>query len=209
MKLIQLTLFNLVQAVLQNSFYTISGPDSTYLSGTNSLSPILTTRRQVTPLSKGDKILIYFRLLKRDGQTDSLKTFTATFYPRVDDYTTMSIPNSYSLLDTLASSQNYADVGMIVYYAGRYFEVPYKRVSINRFGQTYHVPGRTVLIQLKNGLLESIDWAFTQCAFTECICVDQICGDLCVEKNCNATIRLAWAGTDASGQVLQSYCNCC
>jgi hypothetical protein len=205
MHILSFILLGVVQGALKDSIKATSDPDPLYISGTNTLWPTIDTRQQIHPLSKGDKQLVYFRFLKREGSLDSSRTYTAVFYPKVDDFTLLTIPNSYSLLNTLASSQNYADASLILYYSGRYLEVPYRKISINRLGQTYYVPGRTILIELNKGIIQSIGWAFTQCAFTECMCIEGLCGQLCPSKECDATLRIAWTGTDASGIVLTSY----
>lgn len=54
-------------------------------------------------------------------------------------------------MDTLASSQNYGNASVILYYAGRHFDLPYRYISFNNFGQTYYVPARTILIKLEKG----------------------------------------------------------
>jgi hypothetical protein len=143
---------------LDPKFTVTSPPDSAYLSGTEAMWPRPDSRKQIFPLLKGEKILMYFRFIKNDAAADSIRTFTATFYPLVDDYTQMTIPNSYArsnigyeLLNTLASSQNQVNATAVMYYAGRYLEIPFKRISLNRFGQTFYVPGRTILVTLNNG----------------------------------------------------------
>ena len=79
---------------MENQFTVTSPMDTAYMAGVEGMWPSASDRRQIAPISKGDRQLTYFRFLKNDAQTDTIKTFTGVFYPKVDDYTQMAIPNS-------------------------------------------------------------------------------------------------------------------
>lgn len=78
---------------LENHMYqpSESVPNQGYLSGTNLLFPSVAQTRGLKQLSMGQSIIMYLRFIKYEG---SLKTFTTVFFPAVDDYSQLSIPNS-------------------------------------------------------------------------------------------------------------------
>ncbi|KAI8899530.1 hypothetical protein BC833DRAFT_585340 [Globomyces pollinis-pini] len=188
---------------LYDSMYEAAKPFLGYLQSVRTLWPSVSTKSLAPSISRGNQIMMYFRLVK--GTDTGQRRYTGVYYPTVDDYTEMSVPNSWDILDTLASGANYANVSLIWYVSGKHLELPYQHLSVNRFGQTFYVPGRTALVTVKQGEIVNFEWAPTQCILSGCNCVNNICSELCPSKTCNATVRLAWQGTDASGNTLSSY----
>jgi hypothetical protein len=86
-----------------------------------------------------------------------MKSYTAAFYPTIDDYTYLKVyfalikglivfvvNVAYSLLNTLASTKLYANVSVIAYIEGTYYQTSWRSWNIHQFGVTYHVPARYI-----------------------------------------------------------------
>lgn len=84
----------IAHAQLQNSLYVDGNADSNYLAGTDKMWPKPDGSRTIYPLAKGDRQLIYFRYLRVEAQTAAVRAYTGVFYPAVDDYSQLVIPNS-------------------------------------------------------------------------------------------------------------------
>ncbi|KAJ3302988.1 hypothetical protein HDV03_004268 [Kappamyces sp. JEL0829] len=210
MNVLTLLLFCLIQTcntvVLEDRFYVPGGavPNSNYGQGVSYLFPFSGTSytKQLVPLSAGQSLITYLRFKRTDN---AIKTYTSLFFPAVDDYSQLAVPNSWHYLSTFASGATFTNVSLILYYGGRYFDLPYAGSSVNIAGVTYYVKSRTVLITLKNGILTDYKWAPTACTLTTCNCLDGMCTETCPAQNCNITLRVAFAGTDANGLQLTSY----
>lgn len=101
---------------------------------------------------KGQSIAFYLRFL-RNSEGNIQNVYTAAFFPHVDDYSTLSVPSSYSLLNTFASSNVYTNLSMVMYLSGAYYETEWRQWTHHTFGVTYYVPSRTVLVTSLNGSL--------------------------------------------------------
>lgn len=89
---------------------------------------------------------------------------------------------------------------------GIYLQTSWRLWNANSYGLNYVVPARTLLIVARNGRIASFDWAPTRCFLSDCVCIDEICGAYCgAARNCDLTVRVAWAGTDGAMNQLTSY----
>ena len=73
----------------------IPGADSSIYyaeAGNRGIYPRATTSRSLSALSSGDSLLVYMRFRRKESVTSS--TYTSAFFPRVDDYSQMTVPNS-------------------------------------------------------------------------------------------------------------------
>ncbi|KAJ3222597.1 hypothetical protein HK099_002109 [Clydaea vesicula] len=148
----------------------------------------------------------------------TLSTLTASFYPTVDSYSLLNIPNSARTLIGGLGDVSFKSNSIYIDFLTNSGVM---RSSIATFaeksGRIYYVPARTVVITLDNGSPVSIEWAPSNCIADTCKCMDPgtkyaICGELgvgeegtlCDGTNCNIQVYLAWAGTDANGRVLAS-----
>ncbi|KAI8925564.1 hypothetical protein BC831DRAFT_460472 [Entophlyctis helioformis] len=192
-------------AGLENSFYT-GAEDVSYLRGSRDMYPRNTSSDADTSLAKGEARLVFMRIVRGDMfVTANRRLYTGVYFPKVDDYTTMSVPSSWAILETDTSSTASANLSLVLYYGGRPISLPFRQWNIRNFGQNYYIAGRTALATLDEGRLVGFDWAPTACVLTSCVCLDSICADYCPSRNCNVTVRLAWTGTDRNKNVLRSY----
>ncbi|KAJ3103935.1 hypothetical protein HDU97_009747 [Phlyctochytrium planicorne] len=84
---------------------------------------------------------------------DILKT--ASFYPFVDEYSELVVPNSFSLLTQWSlSTINVPRLQMILFFRGQLFKTGLVTWTKFSDGGLYYVPARTVKITLKNGELK-------------------------------------------------------
>lgn len=130
-------------------------------------------------------------------QTSNL---TAGFYPFVDQYTKLVIPNSYTNISTLPDVR----IGFELLHNKKVYELPSRQwfsTSLSRF-----VEYRTVIITMVNGFITRLEWGSTSCYLSNCDCLDNICPIACGlnTTNCNVMVHLGWAGSDAKGQTLVS-----
>lgn len=95
-----LLLVNLVISVYQlvDSFNVVGSPDPGYLNGVYKLYPDRTIVTTFYPMAKGDRVLVYLRYTNGDSVTKTYTSYTGVFFPAVDDYSQMTIPNSNSCL---------------------------------------------------------------------------------------------------------------
>jgi hypothetical protein len=83
-----------------------SNPNSLYGYGASSLYPSARPPISSTPLSMGQSLLVYLRFRKTD---DVVRTYTSVFYPAVDDYSQLVVPNSWNFLSTFASGATFTN----------------------------------------------------------------------------------------------------
>ena len=85
---------------LQDSF-TTGTVDRGYLNDAKNLYPqsFLSSQHTESPMSIGEARLVYLRILKSDTSqvNKSVETFTAVYFPKVDDYSIMTIPGCKTL----------------------------------------------------------------------------------------------------------------
>jgi hypothetical protein len=62
-----------------------------------------------------------------------------------------------------------------------------------------------VIAYLGIPVVNGLQWTQTDCTLAACTCIERICGTVCSDRtNCNITVRVGWAGTDANGAILTS-----
>jgi hypothetical protein len=137
-------------AVMEDSMTVNDLPSSTYLSASTKLYP-KASDRGTSVLQIGQSILLYLRVLKGDKSSKTENVYTSAFFPSVDHYSSLTVPNTWKLLETFASTDKYANVSMVMYHNAKLFETSWKPWVINDFGNTYHVPFRTLMIVLDQG----------------------------------------------------------
>ncbi|KAI8925563.1 hypothetical protein BC831DRAFT_498229 [Entophlyctis helioformis] len=182
--------------------------------GPGDLNALFNLSTQMSALSKGDGQIMFLRWFTWDGsRATGPRTYTAAFWLLVDDYTEMSIPNSVSLLVPAAPvSGAYRNVSLFYYQSNNgviktICDLPSRRMWY-KTEFDWAVSARTVLLNLNKGTVISCDWAPTNCIGSpNAYALDDICADACTSQTCgyNITLRVAWTGTDARGNTLNSY----
>ncbi|KAJ8326830.1 hypothetical protein BDV3_001466 [Batrachochytrium dendrobatidis] len=182
--------------------------------GIADLNNIFNISTQTQSLSKGDGQMMYMRWFSWDGDRSTTpKSYTAAFWVNVDDYATLSIPNSVSLLvPVVSTSVAYRNISLFYYQTSNntpqiVCNLTPKRMWV-KTEFDWAVRARTVLFSLRNGIVNSCNWAPTNCvASPNSYALDDICADACTGQTCgyNITLRVAWTGTDARGNTLTSY----
>ncbi|TPX30535.1 hypothetical protein SmJEL517_g05911 [Synchytrium microbalum] len=171
-------------------------------------------------LAKGSTAVGYMRLTYPYSPTTyetilgtNLTTMSATFYPRVDELSSLYINSSWLTMTNLSNSGIVAKVSFDVLWNGTLFSTSGKllfqstAVTGSSAAALAYVRNRTAIVSLTGGAVSGIDWEATSCTASSCACVDGICGETCSisnTNNCNIQIYLGWAGTDISGNVLTS-----
>ncbi|KAJ1503041.1 hypothetical protein HMI54_008461 [Coelomomyces lativittatus] len=125
---------------------------------------------------------------------------SSIYFPRVDNYTLLKIPNSYGYISTLSNIR----ISFELIHAGKRYELP----ALKWYSQALqrYIEYRTVVITMNKGYITMIEWEPTKCYFADCDCLDNLCPVQCGsnQTQCNIQIYLGWAGTDAAGTMLQS-----
>lgn len=153
---------------------------------------------------RGDRTVAYVRFVYSNNTDLGNGTVipgqavdTAQFYPTVDEYTSLTIPNTYAKLVT------YQDVQIKVEFT--FSGYMYDALAPKRWAKNQKaVPFRTVIVTMDQGLPTKIEWEQTKCYFADCDCVDEMCPVKCEKGDCDLKIYLGWAGTDIAGNILNS-----
>ncbi|KAI9088894.1 hypothetical protein DFS34DRAFT_598123 [Phlyctochytrium arcticum] len=153
---------------------------------------------------KGGSSVVYMRLQTTDPISQDKYNSTAVFFPTVDDYSQMVIPNSWPALTANLSESTQPSIAMKLLYRNTLYETEDRRFAVIANGQTVYVPARTVVATLENGAVKSFDWFSTACTLSTCSCLDNICTEPCSAGNCTITVYMGWAGTDSTGDILTS-----
>ncbi|KAI9164553.1 hypothetical protein H9P43_008412 [Blastocladiella emersonii ATCC 22665] len=159
-----------------------------------------------TAYVKDDDITVMLRVFYTNTTANGTQTVAVTsnmssiFFPRVDQYTKLTIPKSYDLLTRLPS----ISVSLALVHAGRVYALPAKAWWSTQFNR--YIPFRTVIVTMVGGVITQLEWEQTKCYYTNCDCLDNMCPIDCGtdQSACNIQVHLAWAGTDAKGTYLQS-----
>ncbi|KAJ3376029.1 hypothetical protein GGF31_000095 [Allomyces arbusculus] len=164
----------------------------------------------ITAYSAGDDVTVMMRVYYNEsvttpsGDVETVRRNMSTvFFPKVDAYSKLTVPNSYPNITTLADIQ--VSLGLVT--GGSYYELPAKRW----YSSTMHayIPYRPVIITLSSGAITMIEWQSTKCYYSNCDCLDNMCPVACGadSSQCNIVVHLAWAGSDAQGKYLTSSMN--
>ncbi|KAI8621693.1 hypothetical protein BC830DRAFT_134490 [Chytriomyces sp. MP71] len=146
---------------------------------------------------KSAPAVFYMQVIRAD-KDDPTKDMieTAAFYPRVDEYSELTIPNSNSLMTAWTDASHSIRIQMIAIVNNQFYRS--NSIAFTGIDQTIVcVPGRLFV----NG---GIQWAQTDCALAACSCVESICAADCAINRANITVRVAWTGTDGNGAPLTS-----
>lgn len=122
---------------------------------------------------------------------------SAMFFPRVDEYSKLIIPDSYNKLEQFDD----VTIGFeFIYNASRWI-LPRRKW----FQGGKYIQYRTVVLSLFQGAPMKIEWETTKCYYEACGCLDNLCPVTCDNRaNCNVEIHLGWAGTDSNKRGLES-----
>ncbi|KAI8586527.1 hypothetical protein BDZ88DRAFT_509696, partial [Geranomyces variabilis] len=187
---------------------------------------VLTRQNTSTSYATGGTAIMYMKFVTTGPLGGANYTSTAVFYPVVDDYSELQIPNSMKNFVAWRAAEIFADllamgsgwsklrqntttlhspqISLELLYAGNIYALPYKRWAVLQDATVLYVPSRTAIITLDNGVLTSFDWFSTTCTLSTCTCLDSICTESCPGANCPITAFVGWSGTDAGGQQLTS-----
>ncbi|KAJ3169919.1 hypothetical protein HDU88_000561 [Geranomyces variabilis] len=165
---------------------------------------VLTRQNTSTSYATGGTAIMYMKFVTTGPLGGANYTSTAVFYPVVDDYSELQIPNSWSKLRQNTTTLHSPQISLELLYAGNIYALPYKRWAVLQDATVLYVPSRTAIITLDNGVLTSFDWFSTTCTLSTCTCLDSICTESCPGANCPITAFVGWSGTDAGGQQLTS-----
>ncbi|KAI8816319.1 uncharacterized protein EV422DRAFT_296323 [Fimicolochytrium jonesii] len=154
----------------------------------------------------GQQAVVYLNFTTTDTLTGDPYPNTAVFYPTVDDYSELVIPDSWSAIadNTTTVPASSPTVGLTLMHNGGSYVTPSRKWAIKAQSEILYVPSRTAIVTLDNGEITDFNWYQTSCTLTTCTCLDDICTDTCLGKNCTVTVYLGWAGTDATGTDLTS-----
>ncbi|KNE59323.1 hypothetical protein AMAG_03623 [Allomyces macrogynus ATCC 38327] len=221
---ILLFLFALAAVPLAHAY--CSTPANCQVILNKSLNPSITT------YSAGDDVTVMMRVYYNESVTTSSgnvetvrRNMSTVFFPKVDAYSKLTVPNSYRNITALADIQ--VSLGLVT--GGSYYELPAKQW----YSSTMHayIPYRPVIITLSSGTRRSslpglsfrashtshfvpgaitmIEWQSTKCYYSNCDCLDNMCPVACGadSSQCNIVVHLAWAGSDAQGKYLSSSMN--
>lgn len=171
----------------------------------NACLTVIRANRNPKQYERGQPTLAYVRFLYSNSttydngtETKSWLSETAMFYPNVDEYTSLQVPNTYQRLVT------YAEILVTVdfVFGGNLYQ------SLTPLGWAKNqkvVPFRTVIITMTNGTPTSIAWEQTKCYYSDCDCVDNMCPEKCTDTaGCDLKVYVGWAGTDVAGNILNS-----
>ncbi|TPX75534.1 hypothetical protein CcCBS67573_g03196 [Chytriomyces confervae] len=161
------------------------------------------------------------------NSADAKKSFvsTATFYPRVDEYSELIVPNSNAFMSQYTDASQSIQIQMVMIVDNQLYKSGMK--SFTAIDQTtVCVPARTVVVNLNRGKAVSesaskkvitnvavsgmpfvnggLQWSSTDCALSACSCVESICAYDCRVSNAQLTVRVGWTGTDGNGAPMNS-----
>lgn len=153
--------------------------------------------------NRGGSSLFFVQFLYSDTPTiaEPNQCLTAAFYPRVDEFSEMTVNGSANLLSTYGqSTPTYIQVSLL--WGGKLFRSGKKLWTLSNNGLNY-VPARTIIVNIDRGVPSSLTWAYASCTLAACICIDDICGVNAGPKS-DIIVRLGWAGSDQFGNVMTS-----
>ncbi|KAJ3406948.1 hypothetical protein HDU80_010008 [Chytriomyces hyalinus] len=142
------------------------------------------------------------------NSADAKKSFvsTATFYPRVDEYSELIVPNSNAFMSQYTDASQSIQIQMVMIVDNQLYKSGMK--SFTAIDQTtVCVPARTVVVNLNRGMPfvnGGLQWSSTDCALSACSCVESICAYDCRVSNAQLTVRVGWTGTDGNGAPMNS-----
>ncbi|KAJ3189406.1 hypothetical protein HDU85_003036 [Gaertneriomyces sp. JEL0708] len=157
-----------------------------------------------SPLSKGTPSVMYMHLHTKSIITNADANSTAIFYPRVDDYSELVIPDSWGKLVDDLSDATFPTISMTLLSKDKIWVLPDLQWAIRFNGIIHYVPFRTALAVLDNGNVVDFKWMPTTCTLSTCPCIDNICAVVCPNTDCNLKVYVAWTGTDSSGAMMDS-----
>ncbi|KAJ3021427.1 hypothetical protein HKX48_008521 [Thoreauomyces humboldtii] len=125
----------------------------------NSTSPPCKTQQTLARLPEtnsytiGDTSIVYMKFLTYDVIDRTLNyTSTGVFYPLVDDYSELTIPNSFSTLTTNTTDTTHGPlIGMELLYANTTQATDYLKWAVKEDGEYLSVTSRTAVVTLDNG----------------------------------------------------------
>ncbi|TPX73007.1 hypothetical protein SpCBS45565_g00339 [Spizellomyces sp. 'palustris'] len=153
--------------------------------------------------SKANSAVMYMNLTTTDPLSGVATSSIAVFYPKVDDYSQLEIPNSWTNLTQYADTTP-PEITMYLLYRNQIFPTATVKWATTANGKLVYVPSRTVVVNIENGALSSFQWYPTACTLTTCFCLDSICTEECPDANCPITVFVGWAGTDSNGDIMTS-----
>ncbi|KAL7750137.1 hypothetical protein RI367_004309 [Sorochytrium milnesiophthora] len=166
-----------------------------------SANPLRTTYATGDSMSMLVKLLYTNTTVNTTGSYTTYSNYSAMFFPKVDDYTKLTIPNSWNYLISPATLV----VAVDLIYAGSRYTLGGKKwynPAVNGYA-----PFRTVVITMTNGVPTGMAWEDTTCFYSNCGCIDNICPIACTDPStatCNIEVHVEWAGTDVNGKYLTS-----
>ncbi|KAI8612715.1 hypothetical protein BC830DRAFT_538702 [Chytriomyces sp. MP71] len=151
--------------------------------------------------------VFYMQVIRADKDDPTNNVIqTAAFYPRVDEYSELTIPNSNSLMMAWTDASHSIRIQIVTIVNNQLYRS--NSIAFTGIDQTtVCVPARTLIMNLNSGRLfinGGIQWAQTDCALAACSCVESICAADCAINRANITVRVAWTGTDGNGAPLTS-----
>ncbi|ORZ39163.1 hypothetical protein BCR44DRAFT_75973 [Catenaria anguillulae PL171] len=166
----------------------------------NSLNPNKTTYSAEDQVAVQINVYSTSVVAQGNSNTEVTSIRSAMFFPRIAEYSKLTVPNTYTYLQT----QSNVTVSLALVHQGRKFELPAKRWWNQAKG--WYIPYRTVIISLFQGSISYMEWEPTKCYFTECGCLDDLCPVQCQgdTTKCNIQVHIGFAGSDVNGKFLDS-----
>ncbi|RKP02767.1 hypothetical protein CXG81DRAFT_24555 [Caulochytrium protostelioides] len=127
------------------------------------------------------------------------KYSVAGFFPMVNSYAKLTIPDSWPLLDTSINMP--VNVSAHLFFGGKMFNTTSRLWSAS---PQLYVPSRSLQVTVVNGNVTSFDWTPTSCTLSLNEEIDGICSDTCLGYNCTINVFVGWSGTDSGGHALDS-----
>ncbi|ORY50753.1 hypothetical protein BCR33DRAFT_712745 [Rhizoclosmatium globosum] len=204
-----LSISSIVLAQQNPNTWVASGPTDPNYCGAITSTAGSCNSTIATSFAKGTTSVFYMQVIRTNKQDSSKNTIqTAAFYPLVDEYTELVVPQATGpYLFSLAQDATWqVRVQMVMLFNNQMFKSP--SIAYTGFDlSAICVPARTLVINLNLGkpfLNGGIMWAPTNCALSACSCLENICAQACT-TDLVLTVRLAWTGTDVNGASLSSY----
>ncbi|KAJ3158654.1 hypothetical protein HDU86_002618 [Geranomyces michiganensis] len=139
--------------------YCAANPGPRSINGTAAESTpcytdqVLTRQNTSTQYVVGGTAIMYLKFVTTGPLGGKNYTSTALFYPVVDDYSELQIPNSWPQLRVNTTALHSPQVSLELLYAGSIYALPYKRWATLVDASVLYVPSRTAIITLDNGML--------------------------------------------------------
>ncbi|KAI3642867.1 hypothetical protein MP228_012422 [Amoeboaphelidium protococcarum] len=197
-------LFAVLCGIVSAAFFdysTYCGNVGTAGNGQNAcINQIKSILNQQINLRIGDPVVVYVTAQYFD-ENDQLQAITAQFFPGMDDFATLRMPNA-TFLQPFKPNLTVTVMAKDANNQLTLFKTP---TALPWYNTTTMIPYRSIIVNVADGVIQSVDWEKQFC-YTVCQCTSGVCAQ-CNDYNeqCQVfKIFLMWAGQDAFGQVLNS-----